>query len=118
MPVTGLDHVQIAIPDGGEDSARRFFVDLLGMREVPKPGVLSPKGCWFTSGSANIHVGVDPDFKPACKAHPALLVDELDGMRASLATAGYPVLDDKPIAGIRRFFTEDPFGNRIEIIQN
>ncbi len=117
MPVVGLDHVQLAIPEGGEDEARRFFGGLLGMTEVPKPANQSPSGCWFTGGGAALHIGVDPDFRPAKKAHPALLVDDLAALREALAAAGYPIREDKPVEGYARFFTVDPFGNRIELMQ-
>ncbi|WP_301750370.1 VOC family protein [uncultured Erythrobacter sp.] len=117
MAIIGLDHVQLAIPAGGEDQARAFFVGLLGMTEVPKPANLSPSGCWFTGGAVSLHIGVDPDFRPATKAHPALLVDDLRGLRARLVQAGCATRDDKPVAGYARFFTEDPFGNRIELMQ-
>ncbi len=117
MAVVGLDHVQLAIPAGGEDRARGFYVGLLGMIEVPKLATLSASGCWFTSGAVSLHIGVDPDFRPATKAHPALLVDDLDALRERLALVGCVVRDDKPIAGYRRFFTEDPFGNRIELVE-
>lgn len=117
MAVTGLDHVQIAIPAGGEDAARAFFGGLLGMVEVPKPADQSASGCWFTGGAANLHIGVDPDFRPASKAHPALLVDDLAALRGRLAAAGCVIRDDKPVAGYARFFTEDPFGNRIELME-
>lgn len=117
MGVVGLDHVQLAIPEGGEDQARGFYAGLLGMTEVPKPANLSASGCWFTSGGAALHVGVDPDFRPAKKAHPALLVDDLAALRARLAEAGCVIRDDKPVEGYARFFTEDPFGNRIELME-
>ena len=117
MGVVGLDHVQLAIPEGGEDRARRFFAGLLGMTEVSKPANLSASGCWFTSGGAALHVGVYPDFRPAKKAHPALLVDDLAGLRARLAEAGCVIRDDKPVEGYARFFTEDPVGNRIELME-
>ncbi|MDT8280005.1 MAG: VOC family protein [Erythrobacter sp.] len=116
MAIIGLDHVQIAIPAGGEDRARAFYAGLLGMTEVAKPATLSPAGCWFVSGHVQIHLGIDPAFRAATKAHPALLVDDLDGLRSRLEAAGYETRDDKPIAGYRRFFTEDPFGNRIELM--
>jgi catechol 2,3-dioxygenase-like lactoylglutathione lyase family enzyme len=115
--VIGLDHVQVAIPEGGEDQARAFFVGLLGMTEVPKPANLSPSGCWFAGGAVSLHIGVDPDFCPATKAHPALLVHDLAGLRARLEAAGCVTRDDKPVAGYARFFTEDPFGNRIELME-
>ncbi|AWW75637.1 glyoxalase [Erythrobacter sp. KY5] len=117
MGVIGLDHVQIAIPEGGEDEARLFFVGLLGMQEVPKPSNLSPQGCWFDGGTVSLHIGVDPDFRPASKAHPAFLVDDLDTLESKLRDAGYETRQDKPVKGYRRFFTTDPFGNRIEIMK-
>ncbi len=117
MAVLGLDHIQLAIPAGGEDKARAFWSGLLGLTEVPKPPQLSPEGCWFTGGALNLHLGVDPDFRPATKAHPALLVDDLAGLRATLESAGHPARDDKPIKGYVRFFADDPFGNRLEFMQ-
>lgn len=117
MAVIGLDHVQLAVPAGGEDRARAFYAGLLGMTEVPKPANLSPNGCWFTGGAVNLHIGVDPDFRAATKAHPALLVDDLAGLRLRLEAAGCAVGDEKPIAGYQRFFTSDPFGNRIELME-
>lgn len=117
MAVLGLDHVQLAIPAGGEDKARAFWGGLLGMSEVPKPPQLSPSGCWFAGGSLSLHLGVDPDFRPATKAHPALLVDDLAALRARLEAAGHATRDDKPVEGYTRFFADDPFGNRIEFMQ-
>ncbi len=117
MGIVGIDHVQLAIPAGGEDQARAFFVGLLGMREVPKPANLSSSGCWFEAGGVSLHIGVDPDFSPARKAHPAMLVDDLAGLREKLMEAGMDTRDDKPVEGYSRFFTSDPFGNRIELMQ-
>lgn len=117
MAVVGLDHVQLAIPAGGEDQARAFYCGLLGMAEVPKPVDLSASGCWFVGGAVNLHLGVDPAFHPATKAHPALVVDDLEALRARLAEAGCATDDAKPIAGYRRFFTADPSGNRIELME-
>ncbi|HSJ77330.1 MAG TPA: VOC family protein [Erythrobacter sp.] len=117
MAIIGLDHVQIAIPAGGEDQARAFYAGLLGMTEVPKPANQSASGCWFIGGAASLHIGVDPDFRPATKAHPALLVDDLAGLRALLAKASCVIREDKPVEGYARFFTEDPFGNRIELME-
>ena len=117
MAITGLDHLQLAIPAGGEDKARSFYGDLLGMDEVPKPSNLSRTGCWFERGSVSLHVGVDPDFVPASKAHPAFLVDDLAQLRAQLDRAGFVTKDDKPVEGYARFFSFDPFGNRIEFMQ-
>ncbi|GMN03063.1 VOC family protein [Erythrobacter sp. MTPC3] len=117
MTVIGIDHVQLAIPAGGEDAMRTFFCDLLGMIEVPKPSNLSPSGLWLKGGAAHLHVGVDPHFKPASKAHPAFLVADLATLRTRLEAAGYETRDDKPVDGYTRFFTADPFGNRIELMQ-
>lgn len=117
MAIIGLDHIQIAIPAGGEDRARTFYGDLLGMHEVPKPDNLSQTGCWFERGSVSLHIGVDPAFTPARKAHPALLVDDLDRLRAELVAAGYEANEDRPVEGYARFFTFDPFGNRVELMQ-
>ncbi len=117
MAIIGLDHVQIAIPEGGEGDARAFYVGILGMREVAKPANLSPNGCWFKSGKMNLHVGVDPEFRPARKAHPALLVDDIVAIKREIEAKDIFVRGDKRIVGYSRFFTEDPFGNRIEIMQ-
>ncbi len=117
MAIVGIDHVQLAIPEGGEDTARGFFCGILGMSEVPKPTNLSPDGCWMVAGPVSLHIGVDPDFTPAKKAHPAFLVDDLEGLRETLHAAGCETIDDKPVKGYSRFFTADPFGNRIELMQ-
>jgi len=117
MAIIGIDYVQLAIPEGGEGKARDFFCGLLGMTEVSKPTNLSPAGCWFECGSVALHIGVDPDFMPARKAHPALLVDDLADLRERLESAGIATQDDKEVSGYIRFFTQDPFGNRIEIMQ-
>ena len=117
MAIIGLDHIQIAIPKGGEDEARAFYGVLLGMHEVPKPSNLSSSGCWFERGGVSLHIGVDPDFAPARKAHPALLVDDLEGLRSKMEAAGCDTRDDKPVDGYVRFFAFDPFGNRIEFMQ-
>lgn len=105
------------MPEGGEPKARRFFVEVLGLREVPKPSQLSPSGCWFEGDGLNLHLGVDPDFRPAKKAHPAFLVDDAKAVRARLEAAGASTKDDKPLAGHDRFFADDPFGNRLEFTQ-
>jgi catechol 2,3-dioxygenase-like lactoylglutathione lyase family enzyme len=113
-----LDHVQIAIPAGGEDRARAFFTGLLGLEELPKPAVLAGRGgCWFSLGAHELHLGVDPDFRPARKAHVALRTNGLAALRARLEAAGHATRDDKPIAGRQRFFTDDPFGNRLELVE-
>ncbi len=117
--ITGLDHVQVAIPAGAEDRARAFYGGLLGMTEEPKPAALVGRGgCWFSAGTAVLHLGVQEPFSPAAKAHPAFLVSELEVLRARLSAAGHECARaDDEIAGVRRFHTVDPFGNRIEFQQ-
>lgn len=116
--ITGLDHVQLAMPPNQEGRARDFYGSLLGLKEVPKPEQLAPRGgCWFRSGSAEVHLGVQQDFVPAKKAHPAFVVSDLDALRERLASAGYEVIADTSVPGVKRFHTWDPFGNRLEFIQ-
>jgi catechol 2,3-dioxygenase-like lactoylglutathione lyase family enzyme len=117
--ITGIDHVQLAMPSGREDAARSFYAGLLGMTELAKPPVLAARGgCWFASGAAVLHLGVEEPFAPARKAHPALLVDDLDALAAALAAAGYDcVRADGEIPGVRRCHSHDPFGNRVEFQQ-
>ena len=116
MRITGIDHVQIAAPPGCEVAARAFYGDLLGMEELPKPEPLRGRGgVWFRAGAQELHVGVEEPFAPARKAHPGLVADDLEVLGARLRAAGFePRLDDA-IAGVRRFFVHDPFGNRLEI---
>jgi catechol 2,3-dioxygenase-like lactoylglutathione lyase family enzyme len=117
--ITGLDHVQVAMPRGGEEAARAFYAGLLGLTEVPKPPVLAARGgCWFTSGAAVVHLGVEEPFSPARKAHPAFLAEDIDRLQAALAAAGHEcVRTDGEVPGVRRFHTHDPFGNRVEFQQ-
>jgi catechol 2,3-dioxygenase-like lactoylglutathione lyase family enzyme len=118
MAVYGIDHIQLAMPAGREDEARRFYVGLLELVELPKPAHLAARGgAWFQCGPLQLHVGVDADFKPAKKAHPGLLVDDLPSLLARLTAAGYAVKFDEPLDGFERAFTADPFGNRIELLQ-
>lgn len=113
----GFDHVQVAIPPGSEDRCRAFYVELLGMTELTKPPVLAARGgLWLRSGAVEIHLGVEADFRPARKAHPAIRIGGLDALAGRLAAAGYDVSWDDLIAGTRRFFTHDPLGNRLEFI--
>ena len=109
----------MAVPVGAEVQARAFYGALLGMREQPKPPVLAARGgCWFASGAAVLHLGVEEPFVPARRAHPAFLVSDLDGLAAVLTVAGYRCTDTSgEIPGIRRFHTHDPFGNRLEFQQ-
>lgn len=116
--VVGLDHVQVAIPLEGEDLARWFYGEVLGLRETRKPAVLLGRGgMWYTCGDLTLHIGLDPDFRPAWKAHPALRVDCLAGVRARLESAGCEIKTDVPLPGYHRLETRDPFGNRVELMQ-
>ncbi len=118
--ITGFDHVQVTIPRDAEGAARAFYGGLLGMTEVPKPDALAGRGgCWFQSGTAVIHLGVEEPFAPARKAHPAFLVDDLDVLQGQLTEAGHECTRaDCDIPGVVRFHTFDPFGNRIEFQQS
>ena len=112
-----IDHIQLAMPAGREDEAREFFSGLLGMVEDEKPGPLSERGgCWFRSGTTIVHVGVDPEFRPQGKAHPAFLFGELDQLAGRLEAAGHDVSWDEALPDRRRFYSADPFGNRIEFM--
>ena len=115
-----LDHVQVAMPPGEEARARAFYVDVLGMSELVKPASLAKRGgVWFAGGegaSVQIHCGVEQDFRPARKAHPAVLVVGIDDLAQRLETAGHAVKWDDDLDGMRRFFCDDPFGNRLEFI--
>lgn len=116
--LTGFDHVQLAIPPGGEDEARRFYVGALGLAETPKPPHLAARGgCWFEAPGLRLHMGVEADFRPARKAHPALLVRGLPGLRRRLQAANYVLRDDEPLEGYDRVYVDDPFGNRIELME-
>ena len=113
-----LDHIQLAIPKGAEDPSRDFWVGVLGFEELQKPTPLQLRGgAWFRYGDTEIHLGVEQEFTPAKKAHPALLVTDLDRLADKIALAGHPVRWDEKIANRRRFFTDDPAGNRIEFIE-
>jgi catechol 2,3-dioxygenase-like lactoylglutathione lyase family enzyme len=118
MTVRALDHVQLAMPAGREDDARIFYQGLLGIPEKTKPPHLAARGgCWFEDGSLRIHLGVDGDFRPARKAHPAFIVDNLQELAGNLEVAGYRVAEDQPLEGFDRRYVDDPFGNRIELMQ-
>lgn len=106
------------MPPGREAEARAFYAGILGIPEVPKPANLARRGgCWFESGALKIHLGVEADFRPNRKAHPALLADDLAALRARLAGAGCSVREAEPLEGYERFYTDDPFGNRIELME-
>jgi catechol 2,3-dioxygenase-like lactoylglutathione lyase family enzyme len=119
MSGLGLDHVQVAIPAGGEAIARAFYGDLLGLAELEKPAALAARGgCWFSLGDRQLHLGIDPDFRPATKAHVAMVSETLTGLRTRLEDAGVTTRDDAPIEGRARFLADDPFGNRLEFLQH
>jgi catechol 2,3-dioxygenase-like lactoylglutathione lyase family enzyme len=118
MKVLQIDHVQLAMPPGNEERARGFYGDVLGMTEIPKPGALAGRGgCWFASGAAQVHLGVEEDFRPAKKAHPALVVEGLDEILARCEAAGLQSRPDAEIDGRRRVHVFDPFGNRLELME-
>jgi catechol 2,3-dioxygenase-like lactoylglutathione lyase family enzyme len=120
VPIEGLDHVQVAAPPGCEPEARRFYGWLLGLEELPKPDALAARGgAWFACGAQQLHVGVTNEFEAARKAHPALLVSdvgELERLAERLAYAGVDVRWDDELPGARRFYVEDPWGNRLELL--
>jgi catechol 2,3-dioxygenase-like lactoylglutathione lyase family enzyme len=114
MTVLRIDHVQLSIPPGGEADARRFYGDVLGFHEVPKPEAMRARGgMWFAEG---IHLGLEPDMKPLVKAHAALVVDDLPAIEARLAAAAIEFIEAHDQPGVRRGHVRDPFGNRIELV--
>lgn len=117
IEIVGIDHVQLSMPAGAEDEARRFYGSILGLHEVDKPAELAGRGgCWFAGSGAAIHLGVEGAFIPLAKAHPALLVRDLEAARGALAAAGVPTQDDDSGLDVRRCYIHDPFGNRIELV--
>jgi catechol 2,3-dioxygenase-like lactoylglutathione lyase family enzyme len=113
-----LHHVQVTMPECGEGEARRFYGELLGMAEVPKPeGLAARGGAWFRSGSAELHVGVERPFQAAEKAHPAFVVNGLDVLCDRLQEHGVAATPDDLLPGFRRAYVKDPFGNRIELLE-
>jgi catechol 2,3-dioxygenase-like lactoylglutathione lyase family enzyme len=116
--IAAIDHVQLAMPAGGEPEARAFYSELLGLSEQPKPPHLAKRGgCWFESETVKIHLGVEADFRPAKKAHPALLVTGLPTLVERLRRAGVQLVDDEPLEGYDRVYAYDPFGNRLELLE-
>ena len=118
MTLTRIEHVQLAMPPGEEAAAVAFYVGLLGLSEVPKPSHLAARGgCWFEAGDLKVHLGVETPFVAARKAHPAFLVTDLTSLVGSLRAAGASLRDDEPLEGYDRVYVDDPFGNRIELME-
>ncbi|MDA0811957.1 MAG: glyoxalase [Verrucomicrobia bacterium] len=117
--IIALDHIQLAMPTGGEATAIAFFAGLLGFSEEPKPWPLAERGgCWFASGACKLRIGIDPAFVPQKKAHPAFLCEDIDDLTARLVAIGCVVHWNHDLPKRRRFYTADPFGNRLELIRN
>jgi catechol 2,3-dioxygenase-like lactoylglutathione lyase family enzyme len=118
MRIEGIEHVQLAMPAGQEDAARGFYWGVLGIPEVPKPPDLAKRGgVWFESPQVKVHLGVDPDFRPARKAHPALLVHDLGGLVRAFRDMKIEVVEAEPLVGYDHVYVDDPFGNRIELME-
>ncbi|GAA0284447.1 VOC family protein [Rhodovulum strictum] len=112
-----LHHVQLAMPEGGTTAARAFYGGLLGLEEEARPETIGGEGLWFRRGELRIHLGAEPGFRPARKAHPALMVRKLDALAERLERAGLDLRRDGRVSGLRRIFVDDPFGNRIELVE-
>jgi catechol 2,3-dioxygenase-like lactoylglutathione lyase family enzyme len=118
MSATAIHHVQLAMPRGEENRGRVFYAGLLGLVEIPKAASLGERGgLWFRIGALELHLGVEDDFRPAKKAHPGLLVDDLASLVTRLEAAGYATRPDYLLEGYDRAYVNDPFGNRIELLQ-
>jgi catechol 2,3-dioxygenase-like lactoylglutathione lyase family enzyme len=118
MRVVGIEHVQLAMPEGGETQARQFYTGVLGIPELPKPPHLAVRGgCWFEQGALKVHLGVEKAFQPAKKAHPAFVVEDLPALKKALAAAGITPREDEPLEGYDRCYVDDPFGNRLELME-
>jgi catechol 2,3-dioxygenase-like lactoylglutathione lyase family enzyme len=116
--VEGFHHVQLAMPPGAEEDAEAFYVGRLGFMRIPKPAHLEGRGgCWFRSEATELHLGVEDGFRPSAKAHPALRVRGIATLRAALDEGGWPVEDDTELDGHQRWYVRDPFGNRLELIE-
>lgn len=116
--IAAIEHVQLAMPAGRESAAREFYEGVLGIPEVPKPPHLAKRGgAWFERGALKIHLGVEAEFRPARKAHPALLVVDLEALISKLRQNNIEVIDDDPMDGYLRVYIADPFGNRIELLE-
>ncbi len=115
--ILGVDHVQIAMPVGGEPAAIEFYAGLLGLEQLPKPAELAARGgCWFATPTLHVHLGADPDFSPEKKGHPAFIVSDRVELAARLEHAGVATREGATVAGVTQLFCDDPFGNRIEFV--
>jgi catechol 2,3-dioxygenase-like lactoylglutathione lyase family enzyme len=116
--ITKIDHVQLAGPKGCEDEARAFFGEILGLTEVEKPEELKKRGgVWFEFGTFQLHIGVEEPFSPAKKAHPGFTVDHLEALKAQLRQYKVHFTEDNNLPGADRIYVNDPFGNRLEILE-
>src|SRR5438270_11572112 len=118
MEIVGIDHVQLAAPTGCEEKARWFFAEVLGMQKLPTPPELAKRGgCWFQCGRQQLHIGVEKDFVPAKKAHPAFAASNIEVLKIRLAESGLSYRDDDSNPAVKRIFAEDPWGNRLEFLE-
>jgi catechol 2,3-dioxygenase-like lactoylglutathione lyase family enzyme len=115
--ILNIDHIQLSMPPGGEDAARKFYRDVLGLDEIEKTPQLALRGGCCFQGSVSVHLGVEVDFRPALKAHPAFVVGDLANCARMLVAAGFTVSWDERNPNVKRFFSADPFGNRIEFLE-
>lgn len=114
----GIDHVQLAAPRNSEEQARKFYGEILQMTEIPKPTkLLARGGVWFQCGNHQVHIGIQEEFHPATKAHPAFEVQHLHLFAEHLRANGVEVKEDDALDGAERFYVNDPFGNRIEFLE-
>ena len=117
IKIVGIDHVQLSMPLGGEEAARRFYGEILGLREIAKPPELDGRGgCWFAAPDAAIHLAPEPDFRAHAKSHPALVIRDLATARDALIAASVGIFEDDAELPVRRCYIHDPFGNRIELV--
>jgi catechol 2,3-dioxygenase-like lactoylglutathione lyase family enzyme len=113
-----IEHAQLAMPRGGEEKARAFYIGVLGLPEAPKPAKLAQRGgCWFEAGPVKLHLGVDNDFRAAKRAHVVLVVEDLDGLLRKARDVGCEVVDPAPFQTWRQAYVFDLFGNRLELLE-
>ena len=118
MYIEGIDHIQLAMPAGQEETARVFYSGILEIPEVPKPPELAKRGgVWFESDQVKVHLGIDPEFHPARKAHPAFLIRDLSALVCKLRESGIQVIEAEPLEGYNHVYIADPFGNRLELME-